>query len=143
MRPGHTIPRLYYLLTPAFILLDYAGGVSVRAAALDAMPSYKSLYYTFCILCAVVVFAWPCTSPVVALVESLIIIVITIMSVLLPVFESFRQVADLSGDWDLIEVFDMEKVTNLLMAGMIAVLAFRMNVATLAGLGDSKGRDTI
>ncbi len=63
---GHTIPRSYYLLTPAFILLDYAVGVNVRAAALDAMPLYKNLYYGFCILCGVVVFVWPLASAVVA-----------------------------------------------------------------------------
>ncbi len=40
----YSIPRLYYLVTLAFILLDYCGGISVRVAVLDNMPVYKNLY---------------------------------------------------------------------------------------------------
>ncbi|NLZ04909.1 MAG: hypothetical protein GXY19_07035, partial [Phycisphaerae bacterium] len=43
-RMGHGIPRYYYLLTPAFILLDYVVGINIRVAALDAMPGCKNLY---------------------------------------------------------------------------------------------------
>ena len=61
-RPGmsglvrYSIPRLYYLVTPAFILLDYFGGINVRVAVLDDMPVYKNLYYGFCVLCGVAVY---------------------------------------------------------------------------------------
>ena len=140
---GRAIPRFYYLLTPAFILLDYAVGVNIRAAALDAMPLYKNLYYGFCILCGAVVFVWPLASAVVALVESSIIILITALSVLLPLLEMVNHAADLSGDWGLIDAFDFERVTNLLMAGMIAVLAFRLNVMLLTDPDGSTGRDVI
>jgi hypothetical protein len=142
-RMGHAIPRYYYLMTPVFILLDYAVGVNIRVAALDAMPLYKNLYYGFCIVCGIVVFVWPLTSAVVALLESAIIILITIWSLFRPIIESLEQVAELSGDWKAVEVLQFEGTTNLLMAATIAVLAFRMNAAALAGRSDPTGPDAI
>ncbi len=56
---GHTIPRIYYYLTPAFISLDYFGVANIRVAVLDSMPVYKNLYYGFCVACGIVVFFLP------------------------------------------------------------------------------------
>ena len=67
LRGRISIASLYYYATPVFILLDYFGGVNVRVAVLDAMPLYKNLYYGFCILCGVGVYALPRLTPVVAL----------------------------------------------------------------------------
>jgi len=129
----YAIPRWYYLMTPVFIVLDYAVGVNVRTAALDAMPGPKNLYYGFCILCGVVVFVRPRVSMVVAIVESSIIILITLRSLLLPFLTVVVNASDLGGDWSLIEAFDLKMAINLVIAGTIAVLAFRMNVKALTG----------
>ncbi len=142
MRVGHAIPRFYYLLTPAFILLDYAVGVNVRTAALDAMPLYKNLYYGFCILCGIVVFVLPRASAAVALVESSIMVLLTAVSAFLPVLASFKHVIDLGGDWERAETIGIEGAANLLMSGSIAIVAFHLNLAVMAGrTGQPNGDD--
>jgi hypothetical protein len=128
----YAIPKFYYLLTPAFMLLDYAGGVNVRAAVLDTWPVYKNLYYGFCILCGILVFVVPRASGVVAISESLIIIVVTMVGLFLPVLEAIEHVATLEGDWGAAESFGFEHATNLGMAFTIAIVAFRLNLGAIA-----------
>ena len=124
-RVHYSLPRLYYLVTPAFILLDYWGGVSVRAAALDGMPVYKNLYYAFCVLCGVTVYLLPEWSVVVALFESPVNLLITILGLFLPYVERIQQFDDvLNADWTPISQFSPEYVTNLLLAAGIAAFAF-------------------
>ncbi len=135
-----TIPRLYYLMTPAFILLDYAAGVNVRTAALDGMPLQKNLYYGFCVLCGVIVFVAPRASAVVAIFESIIIVLITMLSMLRPIIEALEQVANLEGDWRAAETIGFEGGTNVLMATMIAVIAFRSALAAVAAVSDKAAR---
>jgi hypothetical protein len=136
----YVIPRAYYLMTPAFILLDYGAGVSVRAAVLDAMPVYKNLYYGFCVLCGVIVFAVPRASAVVAIVESSIMVFMTAVRVLLPVLVAVGHVDDLSGDWKMAESIGFQGVTNLMMSGTIAVIAFHLNLRSIAEAGGWTGR---
>jgi len=136
----YVIPRAYYLMTPAFILLDYGAGVNVRAAVLDAMPVYKNLYYGFCILCGVIVFAIPRASAVVAIAESSIIVFMTAAHVFLPVLEMVRHVDDISGDWRMAESFGLEGAVNLVMAGAIAAVAFHLNLRCIAEAGGWTGR---
>ena len=64
--------RLYFYITPLFILLDYVLGVNVRVSALDSWPVYKNLYYGFCILCGVCMYFVPRYSAIVTLFESII-----------------------------------------------------------------------
>jgi hypothetical protein len=139
----YAIPRCYYLLTPAFILLDYGAGVNVRTAVLDAWPVYKNLYYGFCVLCGIIVFIMPRVSAVVAICESVIIILLTILGLFLPVLEAIERVATLEGDWGAAESFGFEGATNLIMAGTIAFLAFRLNVASIAQSSNSADRGTV
>lgn len=128
----YAIPRFYYLMTPAFIVLDYAVGFNIRTAVLNAMPLYKNLYYGFCILCGVVVFVRPRASAVVALFESSIMVLLTLTSVFLPVLTAFERFADLSGDWDLAQVISIEGAANLWMSGSIAIVAFHLSFAALS-----------
>jgi hypothetical protein len=121
----HSIPRLYYLVTPALILLDYFGGINVRVAVLDGMPVYKNLYYGFCVLCGVAVYFLPEYSAVVALFESPVNLLITILGIFLPYFERLKQFDDiLSTNWSPVPDFNTQYVTNLLLAAGISVFAF-------------------
>ena len=136
----YAIPRYYYLLTPAFMTLDYAAGVNVRTAVLDALPVYKNLYYGFCVLCGVIVFVLPRASIVVALVESTIMIAMTAARVLLPLLSAVECVEDIGGDWRMAESIGFEGVANLMMSGTIAVVAFHLNLAASAKAGGWTGR---
>jgi hypothetical protein len=121
----YSIPRLYYLVTPAFILLDYCGGISVRVAVLDNMPVYKNLYYAFCILCGVAVYLLPQWSAVVALFESPVNLAITILGLVLPYVETIQRSDDiLTTGWSPALGLNTEYVTNLLLAAGVATFAF-------------------
>jgi hypothetical protein len=128
----YSIPRLYYLLTPAFIALDYWVGVNVRVAVLDGLPLYKNLYYGFCMLCGVVVFLLPAASAIVALFESGINVFITLLGLFLPYIQNLQRLMDREGDWKPAETFGVEAPVNLLIAAFIAVLAFRQSSEALS-----------
>jgi hypothetical protein len=120
----YSIPRLYYLITPAFILLDYGVGVNVRVAVLDGLPLYKNLYYGFCVLCGVAVYLLPVSSPFVALGESSINVLLTILALFLPYVQNLQRLADLEGDWKVAGTFSTEGAVNLVLAATMAVVAF-------------------
>lgn len=121
----YSIPRFYYLVTPAFILLDYFGGINVRVAALDGVPVYKSLYYGFCVLCGVAVYFLPEYAAIVALFESPVNLLITILGIFLPYFERLKQFDDiLNTTWSPVPDFSSQYVTNLLLAAGISAFAF-------------------
>ena len=121
----YSIPRLYYLITPVFILLDYCGGINVRVAVLDDMPVYKNLYYGFCVLCGVVVYLLPQWSAVVALFESPVNLVITILGLVLPYVETIQHADDiLTTGWSPALGLSPEYITNLLLAAGVATFAF-------------------
>lgn len=128
----YSIPRLYYLMTPAFIALDYAVGVNVRVAVLDNLPQYKNLYYGFCVLCGLAVWFLPQYSVVVALFESPVNLLITVLGMFLPYIENVQRVATLDGDWKAAETFSVEGYANLMIAGIIAVIAFHQSCGILS-----------
>jgi hypothetical protein len=137
----YSIPRLYYLVTPAFILLDYFGGISVRVAVLDGMPVYKNLYYGFCVLCGAAVYFLPEYSAVVALFESPVNLLLTILGVVLPYFERLKQFDDiLNADWSPVPDFSTQYVTNLLLAAGIAAFAFIQSSGVLSNRFEAAAR---
>lgn len=128
----HTIPKLYYYITPLFILLDYFGGLSVRAAVLDSMPMYKNLYYGFCIFCAVIMYFRPQFTAVVTLFESSIIALMTVLSVFLPYIRFIMQADDiLNENWDIMSAFSISRIVNLMLAGTMAIIAFYGSIDAL------------
>lgn len=137
----YSIPRLYYLVTPAFILLDYFGGVNVRVAVLDGMPAYKSLYYGFCVLCGVAVYFLPEYSAIVALCESPVNLLITILGIVLPYFERLKQFDDiLNTSWTPVPDFSTQYITNLLLAAGISSFAFFRANKALSDRFEAAGR---
>ena len=140
IRDVSTIPKWYYYITPLFILLDYFGGINVRAAVLDTMPMYKNLYYGFCIFCTVIIFFQSRFTAVVTLFESVIIILITVLSVFLPYFRFITQTDDvLNESWDIASAFSTPRIVNLVMAGTMAVIAFHGSIDAL-GISNNRIR---
>jgi len=80
----YSIPSIYYFMTPVFIVLDYLFGINVRVTVLDAMPRYKYLYYGFCLFCGIGMYVLPRCTPVVALFESTLNILLVVLTVFLP-----------------------------------------------------------
>jgi len=126
----YAIPRWYYLATPAFVLLDYVAGVNIRVAVLDSVPLYKNLYYGLCILCGGVVFLRPRFSGLVALIESTILFVMTIVLVFLP-YWAIAQTPDDPIDVEF-EILTLQGVINLLIVGAIALKGMSVHRNALA-----------
>jgi hypothetical protein len=113
----HTIPLVYYFITPGFILLDYLAGISVRVAVLDTWPTYKNLYYGFCIVCGVVIFAIPRVWALVTLLESTINFTMTILLAFVPYVKMASEDA-LEAD---IPLLTLHQAINLFLVGLIAL----------------------
>ena len=133
----YMVPKFYYYITPLFILLDYFGGLSVRAAVLDSMPMYKNLYYGFCIFCAVGIYFRPGFSAVVALFESTIIVLLTVMSVFLPYVRYIMEADVLNTNWDFTNAFSVPRIVNIVLSGTVGIFAFH---GSLRMLGTPEGR---
>ena len=128
----HFIPRWYYYATPLFILLDYLAGINIRVSALDAMPLHKNAYYGFCILCGLCIYISPKYSPVVALFESAINYVLMILLLLMPYIRCLMQEDIIGEGWQNVEALNPQHITNLVLAALVAVLAFRASIHKLA-----------
>jgi len=123
------IPRWYYYATPLFILLDYLLGINVRVSALDSMPFYKYAYYGFCILCALCIYISPRYSPIVALFESTINVIMMALLLFIPYVLLFSDTENmLSTDSPVVQMFTPQRIVNLGFAGFIAVFAFRASI---------------
>jgi len=123
------VARWYYFATPIFILLDYLWGINVRVSVLDSMPLYKNLYYGFCITCAVGICIFPRYSAVVALAESTINFLMVVFFLFTPYVYCLTHMDDvLSAVSDVENVFSMQRIANLFLAGLVAVFAFRSSV---------------
>ncbi len=132
----HSVPKLYYTITPLFILLDYVWGINVRTVVLDSEPMYKGLYYGFCVLCGVVIYIVPRLSPVVALVESSIIFMMTVLSVFIPYVQTIVQMDNiLDADIQYISILAPSYIVNLVLSGGMAALTFNksLNVLGISG----------
>ena len=128
----HIVPRLYYYATPLFILLDYLGGLNIRAAILDSSPLYKNLYYGFCIACGVGIFVLPRLTPVVALFESSVSFLMIVLTIYLPYIRFVTQTDDiLSADMPTVAGLNAPCIVNLILAGGIAAIGFRGSIHEL------------
>ena len=136
MRTGYrnSIARLYFYITPLFILLDYLLGVNVRVSALDSWPVYKNLYYGFCILCGVCMYFVPRYSAVVALFESIINFGMIVFSIFMPYIQNMIYAEDiLNADFKAMEEsINAQSIVNLVIVGSCVILTFRKSVETIA-----------
>ena len=139
----HSMTSLYYYGTPLFILMDYYGGISVRVAVLDAMPLYKNLYYGFCVLCGVGMYALPRCAPIVALFESTINILLIVLAVFLPYVQTVLQSDNiLDSNWEAASAFAIPRIVNLVLAGTVAVFAFHGSLDVLGISGNQSDSDS-
>lgn len=134
---GHFVPKLYYTITPLFILFDYVLGINVRTVVLDSEPVYKGLYYGFCILCGVVIYLIPRLSPVVALVESIIILMMTVLSVFMPYIQAIAHMDDiLNADIQYVSILGPPYIVNLVLSGGMAAFTFHKSLKVLGISGN-------
>ncbi|MBN2313457.1 MAG: hypothetical protein JXM79_05975 [Sedimentisphaerales bacterium] len=132
----HSITNLYYYITPLFILLDYLFGINIRVTVLDSMPHYKYVYYGFCIFCGVGMYILPRCTPIVALFESTLNILLVVLTVFLPYIKMVSQFDNiLEADWQPMNVFTLPHIINLILAGTVATFAFYGSLRVLGVMG--------
>jgi hypothetical protein len=131
----NSFARWYFYITPLFILLDYILGINVRVSALETMPTYKNLYYGFCILCGICMYIIPRYSAIVALFESSINIIMLVLGIFLPYIRTITALMDdvLGADFTaLAESLKVQPMVNLAIVGFCLILTFRKSIETIA-----------
>ncbi len=131
----NSFARWYFYITPLFILLDYILGINVRVSALETMPTYKNLYYGFCILCGICMYIIPRYSAVVALLESSINIMMLVLDIFLPYIRTITALMDdvLGADFKALEEsLKVQPMVNLFIVAFCLILTFRTSIETIA-----------
>lgn len=77
--------ELFYLATPAFVVLDLVVGIPARVAGIPH-EGWRLAYYALLIACWAVCRARPEVGPFVGLVESSVNLLLLLLSVLLPIW---------------------------------------------------------
>ncbi|MDA0679971.1 MAG: hypothetical protein O3A13_03550 [Proteobacteria bacterium] len=111
--------RLYYSATAVFLLLDYAFGINIRLASLDAFPGWRAFYYGICFLCLGLMFWRPAWSTWVATSESLVtlsMLIITMGARVMNITDSMLSTG--AG------IVTTEEIINFLIAGGAAFIAY-------------------
>lgn len=126
--------RLYYAATAVFLLLDYALGINVRLAPLEAYSDWRALYYLFCFGCLGLMLWRPGWINWIATLESLLTLsmliismgarVMTVSDALLSTGEGF---------------ITSEEIINFIISGGAAWIAYARG--TQAIQRDMRGRE--
>ena len=135
INPRNSAVRLYFYITPLFILLDFIFGINVRVSALETMPTYKNLYYGFCILCGICMYIIPRYSAIVALLESSINIMMLVLGVFLPYIRTLTALMDdvLGADFKAMEEsLKVQPMVNLFILASCLIFNFRASIKEIA-----------
>ena len=116
----------YYAATVLFLVLDYALGINVRVAFLDAMPAARLGYYGVCFACLGLIVLRPAWATLIGTFESLVTLIALILSmglrVMIPNDAIFAENAD---------ILTIQGVINFLIAGSMAYLSWVKGVRQL------------
>lgn len=103
------ILKIYYLMTPAFMLLDYGAGLKLRIVFPAEIGSYTILYYAICFIGGFFAFKQTLIAALFCLFESSINILLLLLSIFLPVLSPGQGDGDSPGysfgGMDLIHFF--------------------------------------
>jgi hypothetical protein len=116
----------YYAATVAFLLLDYAAGVNVRVAFLEALPGARAAYYVFCFAClALMVWRPSWTTPITTL-ESLVTLVALILSMAVRVMVPNDAIFEKN-----VSIVTYQEIINFVISGSMAYIAWARGLKAL------------
>ena len=117
----------YYAATVVFLILDYALGINIRIAFLDALPAARLGYYAVCFACLGLILLRPAWATLIGTLESLVTLIALILGmgirVLVPNDAIFAENADIVTTQELI---------NFLISGSMAYLSWSRGIRRLA-----------
>lgn len=121
-RSGGTTRRLlltYYMATAGFLVLDYVFDINVRLTFLEFQPGLRFIYYLFCFACLALMLWQPGWTVFVAAGESLLTLVLLILS-----FGSRVVLPTLPDDDGVAPGVTIPAVLNFLLSGTVAYIAW-------------------
>ncbi len=111
--------RVYYLITPLFVILDAVFGITFRASGLN-LPEYRYLYYGFCLLCALGCYGQQRYTALIAIAESSVNLLILLLGIMLPVIH----LGNLPGETGAAAPISGDNILNFLITGTVLVTVF-------------------
>ena len=84
----------YYIATPVFFVIELLWGISFRVPFFLTEPIVRYGYYAICLICGIVCYFRPKTTPVIALVESTINVILLFVGYWKAVVGSITVVAE-------------------------------------------------
>ncbi|NNF27922.1 MAG: hypothetical protein HKN73_11925 [Gemmatimonadetes bacterium] len=127
----------FYLVTPAFALVDWVWGVPARAAGIPS-PTWRAGYYALLMGCWLLCRKAPEAGPFVGIVESSVNLLLLFLAVLLPIWSAAEGTLPLETDAAL---SGPGVWLNLLISGPLLILAIKSNERAIArrlGVGRSR-----
>ena len=126
--PSNRVLLAYYAATVLFLMLDFRFGINVRAAAFEAYPGYRTLYYVALFGCLAAILWRPAWSTAIGVVESLIVLVALIVNMALRTMIFTDAMLDRGAD-----VVTLAEVLNFAIAGSVAYFAWQHGMTELFG----------
>jgi hypothetical protein len=129
MLPSRRLFELFYLATPAFVLLDWLVGVPARAAGIPD-PAWRAAYYGMLMGCWLLCRTVPVSAPFVGLAESSVNLLLLLLSVLLPIWSYGEQAMAGAAPGG---VLAPGALWNVAISGPILVLSIQANERRVLG----------
>ena len=116
----------YYAATVLFLILDYALGINIRIAFLDAMPAARIGYYGVCFACLGLILFRPAWTTLIGTFESLVTLIALILGmgirVMVPNDAIFAENAS---------IVTVQEVINFMISGSMAYLSWVKGIKQL------------
>ena len=116
----------YYAATVLFLILDYALGINIRIAFLDAMPAARIGYYGVCFACLGLILFKPAWTTLIGTFESLVTLIALILGmgirVMVPNDAIFAENAS---------IVTVQEVINFMISGSMAYLSWVKGIKQL------------
>ena len=109
----------YYAATFVFLLLDYLGGVNVRVAFLDTLPTARMAYYGICFVCFGLMIWRPAWATLIGTFESLVTMIALILGMAIRVMVPNDAIFEENAT-----IVTGEQIINFIIAGSMAYFSW-------------------
>jgi len=116
----------YYAATVIFLLLDYLGGVNVRVAFLESLPSARIAYYAICFVCLALMVWRPAWTTLIGTFESLVTLIALIFSMAIRVMIPNDAIFE-----ENVAIVTTEQIINFVIAGSMAYFSWNKGLREL------------
>jgi len=117
----------YYLSTPGFFLLDWLTGINLRASYFDHKPVLNILYYALSFGCGILCLAFRRATVLIGLGESVLNIVMLIMSFGLTYVGAIRSAIDDKPELLQQHVDMLQSTGNFMISALVLSVSFYFN----------------